>query len=460
MIQRPTAKRLLMSRSSDRLSTRAAWFRFSKRRHIALIVPRRHIASIVAVLLGFSLWVSACATTNEQSLGDGTLGVVTVEEGDTVQVRAVNTFDLPDTGARDYIHAVKLAIEDYGPIHGKFAVQFGEPINDSCSAEVGPAVAEAVLADGSVLGVIGPSCSATATTAVPMITAAGQVVISMSNTSPLLTSDLAGTAAAHYQRGYYRTAHNDLYQGEAVSAFVQDSLGPQKVAVVHEGDAYTKGLARAFSDAFEKQGGTVSDFVEINLGNTTDLADTLNRIAAQEPAALFFPLTQESGAEFAEIVRAHEGFDDTALLSGDGVLHYSFLELASSRGAFISGPDLDFGDNTNQATNMNAEQVQQRFVDTTGTDPVRAFWAHAYDATTLLLDAITAASRVKDDNLVVDRAGIRQYLDGIQDYQGIIGEIACDQFGDCGSGKISIIEHLDPGDPDASWGNVVYRFSP
>ena len=454
-----------MSRSSDRLSTRAAWFRFSKRRHIALIVTRRHIArrhiaSIVAVLLGFSLWVSACGTANEPSLGDGTLGVVTVEEGDTVQVRAVNTFDLPDTGARDYIHTVKLAIEDYGPIHGKFAVEFGEPINDSCSAEAGPAVAEAVLADGSVLGVIGPSCSATATTAVPMITAAGQVVISMSNTSPLLTSDLAGTAAVHYQRGYYRTAHNDLYQGEAVSAFVQDSLGPQKVAVVHEGDAYTKGLARAFSDAFEKQGGTVSDFVEINLGNTTDLADTLNRIAAQEPAALFFPLTQESGAEFAEIVRAQEGFDDTALLSGDGVLHYSFLELASSRGTFISGPDLDFGDNTNQATNMNAEQVERRFVDTIGTVPVRAFWAHAYDATTLLLDAITAASRVKDDNLVVDRAGIRQYLDGIQDYHGIIGEIACDQFGDCGSGKISIIEHLDPGDPDASWGNVVYRFSP
>ena len=109
---------------------------------------------------------------------------------------------------------------------------------------------------------------------------------------------------------------------------------------------------------------------------------------------------------------------------------------------------------------MNAEQVTQRLIDETGEPPVRAFWAHAYDATTLLLDAITAASRVDGGKLEVDRAGIRQYLDQVQDYQGIIGKIACDEFGDCGSGKIAIIEHLDPSNPDASWDNVVYRFSP
>ncbi len=439
-----------MNGSSDRLSTRVAG---------VPILKRRGIASMVAVLVAFGVWVSACGDSDDTALGDGSLGIVTVEEGEAVQIRSISTLDLPDAGALDYFHAVEIAVEDYGPIHGEFAVEIGDGINDPCSDDDGPATAEAVLADGSVLGVIGPSCSATATTAVPLITAAGQVVISMSNTSPLLTSDLAGTAAEFHQPGYYRTAHNDLYQGEAVSAFVHDSLGPQKVAVVHEGDAYTQSLAQAFSDAFESHGGTVSNLVEIN-PDTSDLADALNRIAAREPDALFFPLTQETAADFTEAVKQHRGFEDAVLLSGDGVLHYSFLELESSRGAFISGPDLDFGGNTNQATGMNAEQVTQRFIDETGAAPVRAFWAHAYDATTLLLDAITAASRLDGDKLVIDRAGIRQYLDQVQDYQGIIGEIACDEFGDCGSGKISIIEHLDPSDPDASWDNVVYRFSP
>ncbi len=414
---------------------------------------------MVAILLAVGLLASTCGDADDPGLGDGSLGVVTVKKSDAIQIRSISRFDPPTTGALDYIHAVEIAIEDYGPVHGEFTIELGESTNDPCSADDGPTTAEAVLADESILGVIGTSCSATATTAVPLITAAGQVVISMSNSSPLLTSDLAGTAAEYYQPGYYRTAQNDLYQGEAVSAFLHDSLEPQKVAVVHAGDAYTQGLARAFSDAFKRNGGTVTDFIQIN-PDTADQAEVLTRIAAQKPAALFFPLNQDTVGDFTEAVRQHGGFEDTMLVSGDGVLHYSFLELASSRGLFISGPDLDFGDNTNQATGMNSEQVTERFIDETGALPVRAFWAHAYDATTLLLDAITAASSVEGDKLVIDRAGIRQYLDQVHGYQGIIGEIACDEFGDCGPGKITIIQHLNPSDPDASWDNVVYRFSP
>lgn len=438
-----------MNRSPDRQSARVSANLNSKRLRV----------SVVAAFMAACLWASACSTDDDPALGDGSLGVVTVEEGESVQIRTINTFDVPDAGALDYVHTVAIAVDDYGPIHGEFAIELGEPVNDSCSADDGPEAAAAVLADGDVLGVIGPSCSATATTAVPLITDAAQVAISMSNTSPLLTSDLAGEPAQHHSPGYYRTAHNDLYQGEAVSAFLHSLSVPPKAAVVHEGDAYTEGLARAFSDAIRGRGGTVTDFIEFNT-ETTDLTEVLNRIAAREPAALFFPLTQDSAVVFTDAVRAHGGFDDVTLLSGDGVLHGVFLEADSSAGVFISGPDLDFGDNTNQATNMNAEQVTQRLIEVTGAPPVRAFWAHAYDATTLLLDAITAASEVEGGKLVVDRAGIREYLDQVREYQGITGRIACDEFGDCGPGRISIIEHLDPSTPFASLDNVVYRFAP
>lgn len=420
------------------------------------------VSVTVSTLLAVCLLLSACGGSEDSAdpaLGDGSLGVVTVDRGDSVQIRSISAFDLDDAGASDYVNAVEIAIEDYGPIHGEFTVELGDAVNDPCSAEDGPTTAEAALADERVLGVVGTSCSATATTAVPLITAAGMVVISMSNTSPALTSDLAGNQAEHHHPGYYRTAHNDLYQGEAVSAYLHDSLGPEKAAVVHEGDAYTKGLAQAFSDAFERNGGTVTDFIQID-SETTDLAAVLTQIAAQEPAALFFPLNRDAGGRFTTALRQQGGFADTVLVSGDGVLHYSFLESDSSAGVFISGPDLDFGDTTNQATGMDAEKVAARFTAETGAAPVRAFWAHAYDAATLLLDAVTAASRVEGDTLVIDRAGIRQYLDQVRGYQGIIGELSCDEFGDCGSGKISIIQHLDPADPDASWHNVVYRFSP
>ena len=420
---------------------------------------RHRFAATTSILLAVCLMASACSDADGPALGDRSLGVIIIRPGEAVQIRSLSSFDIPGAGPRDYINAVELVIEDYGPIHGAFAVELGDPINDECTAEDGPQAAQAVLADASTVGVIGSSCSVTATTAAPLITAAGLVMISMSNTSPLLTSDLAGTPSQHYLTGYYRTAHNDLYQGEAVADFLHDTLGPQKVAVVHEGDAYTEGLAQAFRSAFERHGGTIIQYIKIESG-TTDVAEVLTRIAAGEPDALFFPLYQDAGADFMAAVRQHGGFEDTVLVSADGVLHYSFMELDHSGGVYISGPDLDFGDNTNQATGMDAEQATERFTAKTGAPPVRAFWAHAYDATTLLLDAITAASRVERGKLVIDRAGIRQYLDQVANYQGIIGDITCDAFGDCGSGKISVIQHLDPSNPDASWDNVVYRFSP
>ena len=422
-------------------------------------MTRRLVPPAMSMLLAVLLLASACSDADSPALGDGSLGFVTVGSGQAIQIRSVSTFDNADTGARDYIHIVETAIEDYGPIHGSFTVNLGEAIDDRCSADDGPRVADAVLADDEVVGVIGTSCSATATTAVPSITAAGLVMISMSNTSPLLTSDLAGSPSEYHQPGYYRTAHNDLYQGEAVAAFMNETIPIQSAAVVHEGDAYTTGLAQAFRVAFEGSGGTVTDFVEIS-PDAFDLAEALTQLTSSNPDALYFPLTENTAAEFIVALRQNGAFESTVLLSGDGVLHDIFLALDSSRGVFISGPDLDFGGNTNQATGMNAQQAAERFAENNGAPPFRAFWAHAYDATTLLLDAVTAASRPEGGELVIDRAGIRHYLNQVAGYQGLIGDINCDAFGDCGSGRISIIEHLNPDDTLASRENVVYRFSP
>ncbi|MCY3563697.1 MAG: hypothetical protein OXH26_07255, partial [bacterium] len=84
-------------------------------------------------------------------------------------------------------------------------------------------------------------------------------------------------------------------------------------------------------------------------------------------------------------------------------------------------------------------------------------WAHGYDATTMLLDAIAAASHIADDgSLVVDRQGVRAFLDGVRNYQGLIGLISCDDFGDCGSQLITVVYHQSADNPEASMGNVVY----
>ena len=78
----------------------------------------------------------------------------------------------------------------------------------------------------------------------------------------------------------------------------------------------------------------------------------------------------------------------------------------------------------------------------------------------MLLDAIDAASYLDGDELVINRSGVREYLDGLTGYEGIIGTINCDEFGDCGSQKITIVLHEDSGDVEAGKANVVFEYAP
>ena len=80
----------------------------------------------------------------------------------------------------------------------------------------------------------------------------------------------------------------------------------------------------------------------------------------------------------------------------------------------------------------------------------------------MLLDAISAASHLRsgDNALVIDRAGLREYLDNLAGFLGVTGVLACDEFGDCGSSRVVIHEHLDSADPQATRESVVFEVGP
>ncbi len=392
-------------------------------------------------------------------LGDGSLGVVTIEAGAEVQIRSLNaiTGDVAFLGVPNQ-RAVEAAIADYGDIHG-FGVSMGTGLDDLCSADGGQAAAQTIVADEQVIGVIGTSCSGAATAAAPLIAEAGMVMISGSNTSPALTSDQQGNAGENYNEGYYRTAHNDLFQGAAMAEYAYTELGLTTAAAIHDGDPYTEGLATAFINAFVALGGTDTGFTAV-AKEDTDMVPVLTEIAAGSPEALFFPIFQPAGDFVADQAPGVSGLENTILLGADGLLVDGFMELEQSEGMRFSGPDTRFGTNTNQSTGITATDFLATYEAAHGEAPSAAFWGHSYDATAMLLDAIDAASWLDGDNLMVDRAGVREFLTGIRGYSGIIGTINCDDFGDCGSQKITIIEHLSSADIEASKENVVFEYVP
>ena len=407
---------------------------------------------------GSSSGSSSAAEEHHDSLGDGSLGVVTVEAGEDIQIRSLNaiTGDVAFLGIPNQ-RGVEQALADFGDIHG-FSVTIGTGLDDLCSADGGQAAAQTIVADEQVVGVIGTSCSGAATAASPLISEAGMVMISPSNTSPALTSDLAGTAGDNYHPGYYRTAHNDLFQGAAVAKFVYEELGISEAAAIHDGDPYTQGLAQAFADAFENLGGTVTGFTGVNKEDT-DMVPVLTEIAAGSPGALFFPIFQPAGDFVADQAPGVSGLDGVVLLGADGLQVQTFMELPQADGMYLSGPDLRYGSNTNQSTGVTADKFLADYESNNGNAPEAPFWAHSYDATTILLEAIKAASHVHDGDLEIDRAGVREYLDNLSGYEGIIGTLSCDDFGDCGAQRITVVQN-DSGDFAGSIENVVFSFAP
>ncbi len=402
--------------------------------------------------------VTASAPAQPDHTGDGSLGTVEVPAGEAVQIRSLNAIsaDVAALGIPNQ-RGVELAIADYGAIRG-FDVDMGTGLDDLCSADGGQAAAQTIVADDQVIGVIGTSCSGAAVAASPLISAAGMVMISPSNTSPSLTSDLAGTPGESYHPGYYRTSQNDLIQGEAVARFVYEDLGLTTAATIHDGDPYTQGLAQSFSDSYQSLGGQIVGFAGINKEDT-DMVPVLTEFAAGAPQALFFPIFQPAGDFIADQAPEVPGLENTVLVAGAALLVDSFMQLPQSEGLYITGPDLRYGANTNQSTGKDAEAFLTAYEATYGSPPEGAYWAHSYDAATLLLDAIKAASWINDDGaLVIDRAGVRQHLDGVTGYQGITGTLTCDDFGDCSAARLTVIRHDDKDDLDASKSNIVFQY--
>ena len=428
---------------------------------------RRFDTPVIFRLVGIPLLVlllvaPACSTGTEAEpyLGDGSLGLIEVLNGRQIQIRAfyTNGGDLSLFG-NSAEKAIVFAVEDYGPIKGH-EVNLGAALDDTCTAEGGLAGAQVIVAQGDVAGVIGTNCSIAAAEASPLLTQAGMVLISPGNTAPSLTSDLAGNEGASHFAGYYRTAHNDLIQGESVARFLYGE-GATTAAVVHDGGPYTMGLATAFSNAFAEIGGTITGTWEVDREDE-DLVPVLTEIAAGEPEALFFPIFWPTGGFLVEQAADMPAFSETVYATADGLLNDDFLSLPQSEGTYVSGPDSRFGSNTNQTTGQSAAGLRTRFEETTGGSPAGTYWGHAYDATVLLLDAISAASYVRSDDgaLVIDRAGIREYLDNLSGFQGVTGVLSCDEFGDCGASRVVIHEHLDSTDIEATRQSVVYEVGP
>ena len=408
----------------------------------------------LAVLAALAMAAVSCGSPAFEA---GPLGAVEVAPGEAIQIRSMQVLTgLGDLGT-PIQRGAAFAVADYGPIHGH-EVSMGAGLDSLCTAEGGRAAAETVIGAPRVVGVIGTSCSVAAAAASPVISEAGLVMIAASTTSPSLTSDLQGAAGSNYRPGYYRTANNDLYQARAVAQFAYGDLGLRKVAAIHDGDPYTTGLTGAFTTAFEGLGGSVETSA-VSRGDT-DMVPVLTQLAADGPDALFFPLFREEGAAIVRQVGQVAGLEEVTLIGGAALVVSDFLAIPESEGVYLPSPDLHFDANVNEATGKSGAALAAEYRERYGEAPTSAYMPHGYDAATMLLRAIEQVAVVDGDTLYIDRAKLREALTGLSGFEGVIGTISCDEFGDCGIGSVEIAHHTDSSVTDVAELPVVYRFVP
>jgi branched-chain amino acid transport system substrate-binding protein len=378
----------------------------------------------------------ACAPAEEatEEFEPGPLGAVTVGPEDPIKIASIQAVSGETASlGTDQVRAVQIAIADRGDELLGHSVELVE-LDDGCAAEQGTTAAQRVVADPQIVGVLGTSCSGAAVPAMEIFADEGITMISGSNTSPALTSDLEGNANPAHQQGYFRTAHNDITQGQAAATFAVENLGATRAATIHDGDPYTEGLASAFGVSFQELGGEVVLATAISKGDT-DMRPILTEVAATTPDVVFFPIFQPE-ADF--IVRQATEFPELAdtekLFGADGLLSDTFIVIAETEGMYFSGPATPTGTDYEELVGSYAEEFGER--------PIQAFHAHSYDAANMLFGAIEEVAVEEDDGTVhVDRQALMDALYELEGFEGLTGTLTCDEFGDCADVKIDIVQN-------------------
>jgi branched-chain amino acid transport system substrate-binding protein len=408
-------------------------------------VPR----SVVAVSI--ALIVAACGgeagppprgPEREPARVDESLGVVRIAPGATLDLGVV--LDSDDVGlAAEVREALRVAVEDYGAVQG-FRVALGTPLDAGCSGPGGTDAAEGLLAgDGAerVVAVLGPLCDASLRGLQGPLSAAGLVIIAPRPSDPDLTQNPFATPGVDRVDGVWRTAPNLLSQAAGAASFAGGELGLTRAGIVLELGTTSAGLAETFRAAFEDAGGTV--VASLRLGDTTEAAELLDTLADARPEVVFLAVGPERLLELIEPWDERPRLRDTVRITTDRAVIPSFLGAPGSEDHYVVTPWLDVEDSSSSVTGMTASQVIERIRAVLGTGGTSGWWAHTYDAVTLLLRAIDDVAVIDaDGSLVISRAELRTAL-ASSEFRGMSGALACDALGDCASRRMVVRLHDD-----------------
>ncbi len=388
---------------------------------------------IFVVLAAIALASCAPAASAPAACTSDPAGCAKIASGQTIKIGmgAPMTGDNAQFGI-DISQGAKIAITDAGDFQGwKFELVAQD---DGGTPEGGASVANKLVADPTVVAIEGHIFSGATAAAIPIYEKASIPMLSPSATNPDLTKPDPKTGVMN--KVFNRIPFTDNTQGKDAAEYLATKLNVKKLAILHDGQAYGKGLAEVVQATFPTLGGTVTSFDAITPGES-DYTAVLSKVASNKPDAIFY-----GGYVPEAVVLVNElkqtGLGSTVFFGDDGTFGNDFLTRtgANGEGAYATAlvPPSSPAKDKFDAAYLAA------YGKTPGT--LSPYTWNAYDAAAALISVIkTVAVKGSDGNLYVPRTAMVNGVRTLKGYQGITGVISCDASGECNtSGPVFFID--------------------
>jgi branched-chain amino acid transport system substrate-binding protein len=383
--------------------------------YLALLLAFVLAVGLVAVGCGTTTTTAPPATTGTTSSGTTattsapTTATTAAAAPVAVKIGAAGPFtgQLSKIG-QDTLNAIKYAVDQYNAAQTKVKVTIDESGDDAADPAKAAAVAEKFSSDTAIVGVIGPMTSAGIQAAEPVLEKGKLPMITQSGTNDKLS-----------QQGFtvfHRICPVDAAQGAAVAGIIGADLKAKKVVIIDDKGTYGVGLADQVQAALKAKYGFTDDAIQrVSItADDKDFSALITKMKAFTPDALFAALA--SPAQYAAIAKQMvQASFKTQLVGADGVKDKGeFIDNAAgaTEGCYFTslGPILE------TSTNPAAMELVKVWTEKYGS--VSMFTGQSFEATNVLLDAITRAYDANGGK--VDRAAVSEALK-TTNYTGVLG---------------------------------------
>ena len=199
----------------------------------------------------------------------------------------------------------------------------------------------------------------------------------------------------------FRGCFVDSFQGEILAKYTKEKLGKTTAAVLYNSSSdYSKGIANAYKETLEKNGGQVLEFLSYGSDKETDFKAQLTKIKSANPDVIILPDYYNVVGLIAK--QAREMGITSQFLGGDG---WESEELTKIGGTAVDGAiyiNHYYAEDTDENVKNFVDSYTKKYNKTPD-----CFAALSYDTAKILVKAIEKANST-------DGTAIRDALAGME----------------------------------------------